>query len=307
MKAPRETVVSIALLSCVLLVNAFALWPETSISRVDLNDNVFHYTLIERIVQAVQSGENPLDCWSAEWSLGYPVLRVYQPLAHLTVAGLYFALGKSVSLMTLFVWARFLSVALLPFSFFWAARRLGLSQLTAAAAAILAPLISTEFLYGVEYGSFTWAGSGLFPQAVATHLLLLSIGFGYHAIREGRRMIAAGVFVGLTLLCHLIYGYMAALSLVLLSIVPDDAAPRWMRVKRTAGIGVVAFAISAFQLIPLLHDSGLINHSRWEAVWKWDSFGASLTLRRLFTGELLDHGRWPILTALAFSGAALLV
>ena len=54
MKAPRETLVSIAVLSCVLLVNAFALWSETSISRVDLNDNVFHYTLIERIVQAVQ-------------------------------------------------------------------------------------------------------------------------------------------------------------------------------------------------------------------------------------------------------------
>src|ERR1039458_2790572 len=34
-------------------------------------------------------------------------------------------------------------------------------------------MVSTNFLYGIEYGSFTWAGSGLFPQAVATHLLLL--------------------------------------------------------------------------------------------------------------------------------------
>src|SRR4051812_3217619 len=100
MRVPRETIVSIALLSCVLLANAVALWPETSISRVDLNDNVFHYTLIERIVQAVQTGENPLDCWSAEWSFGFPVLRLYQPLAHLIVAGLYFVLGKGVPLMT---------------------------------------------------------------------------------------------------------------------------------------------------------------------------------------------------------------
>src|SRR5437763_6899 len=107
MKAPRETIASIVLLSCVLVVNIFALWPETHISRVDLNDNVFHYTLIERIVQAVQTGENPLDCWSAEWSFGFPVLRLYQPLAHLVVVGLYFLLGKSVSLMTLFVWVRF--------------------------------------------------------------------------------------------------------------------------------------------------------------------------------------------------------
>src|SRR5436190_17482039 len=136
MKAPRERMVSIALLSCVLLINASALWPETSISRLDLNDNVFHYTLIERIVQAAQSGENPLDCWSAEWSLGFPVLRVYQPLAHLLVAAAYFALGKTVGLLTLFIWAHFLAVVLLPLTFFWCARRVGLCDTTAAAAAL---------------------------------------------------------------------------------------------------------------------------------------------------------------------------
>src|SRR3712207_8055006 len=50
------------------------------------------------------------------------------------------------------------SLALLPLSFFCGARGLGLAPLTAAAAALLAPLVSTNFLYGVEYGSFTWAG-----------------------------------------------------------------------------------------------------------------------------------------------------
>ena len=63
-----------------LLVNAAGHWPEPSISRVDLNDNVLHFTLVERIVQAVEHGENPLDCWSSEWSLGYPALRTCQPL-----------------------------------------------------------------------------------------------------------------------------------------------------------------------------------------------------------------------------------
>src|SRR5947208_1426390 len=111
MNASRESILSVALLSTVLLANGLALWPETSISRIDLNDNVFHYNLIGRIVQAVEGGENPLDCWSAEWAFGFPVLRVYQPLSHLLVAGAYFALGKSVSLMTVFVWARFVSLA----------------------------------------------------------------------------------------------------------------------------------------------------------------------------------------------------
>src|SRR5262249_30879600 len=157
-----------------------------------------------------EHGHNPLDFWSPEWSLGYPVLRTYQPLAHMLVAAVYFALAKTIPLMTVFVWIRFLSVVLLPISFFVAARRMDFSPSVAAAAAVLAPLLSTNFLYGIEYGSFAWAGSGLFPQAVATHLLLLSLGFAWSAVREGRRLTVTGILVGLTALAHLIYGYMAA-------------------------------------------------------------------------------------------------
>src|SRR5215467_3346496 len=125
----REKLYSVILLCLVLAVHSIALLPELSISRVDLNDNVFHYTLVERIVEAVQHGENPLDCWSAEWSFGFPVLRIYQPLAHLLVAGVWFALGKSVALMTVFLWVRFLALALLPLSFYAAARLLNLSRI----------------------------------------------------------------------------------------------------------------------------------------------------------------------------------
>ena len=213
MKPARENLPALAILLIVLVVNAAALWPELTISRVDLNDNVFHFTLTERIVQAVERGENPLDCWSPEWSLGYPVLRTYQPLAHFLVALVYFAFGKSVALMTIFVWARFLSVVLLPLSFFTSARLMGLRPLTAASAAILAPLVSTNFLYGIEYGSFTWAGSGLFPQAVGTHFLLLALGLAFQSIRRGSRTALTGALLGLTFLAHLIYGYMGAVSI----------------------------------------------------------------------------------------------
>jgi hypothetical protein len=67
----------------------------------------------------------------------------------------------------------------------------------------------------------------------------------------------------------------------------------------------VALLLSAFQLAPMLIDGANINHSRWEAVWKWDSFGAGQVLQWLFTGELLDHGRLPVLTLLALAGAGL--
>lgn len=286
----------------VLAMNAAILWPELSISRVDLNDNVFHFTLIEGMARAVEHGGNPLDFWSPEWTLGYPVLRTYQPLAHLLVVGAWLAAGKKIALMTVFVWARFLSVALLPVSFFVVARLLGMRPIAAAAAALLSPLVATNFLYGVEYGSFTWAGSGLYPQAVATHFLLLSVGLGFRSLRQGRHLTLSGAVLGLTFLAHFIYGYIGALSLCVLAVMPDQGVARWLRIRRLLWVGVTAGALAAFQLAPLAVDR-TINRSRWEFAWKWDSFGPGQALRWLFTGELLDYGRLPALTLLAFGGA----
>ncbi|MGA1996204.1 MAG: hypothetical protein ABSH45_10540, partial [Bryobacteraceae bacterium] len=50
-----------------------------------------------------------------------------------------------------------------------------------------------------------------------------------------------------------------------------------------------------------------MNHSRWEPLWKWDSFGAARVLEWLYKGEILDHGRLPVLTLLALAGAVVAV
>ena len=303
----KEKTVAFSLLAVVLIANVIGLVPELTISRVDLNDNAMHFPMVAEMVQAIERGDNPFDWWAPEWSLGYPMLRTYQPLAHAIVAAGYFALFKSVSLMTVFVWVRYLSVALLPLTFFITARLLSLSPLTAAAAAMLSPMISTPALYGLEYGSYLWAGSGLFTQAVACHFALLSIGFAYGAIRHGRRMALTGILLGLTFLSHFIYGYIAALTVCLLAVMPDPETPRAIRIGRTAWVGAIAFALSAFELFPLMLDSSIINHSRWENTWKWDSFGAGQVLKWMLSGELLDHGRLPVLSLLAMAGAALVV
>src|SRR5262249_38172308 len=54
-------------------------------------------------------------------------------------------------------------------------------------------------------------------------------------------------------------------------------------------------------------DGPLINHSRWEAPWKWDSFGAAYVFRTLVEGGLLDYGRLPVLSVLALLGAAVCI
>jgi hypothetical protein len=82
---------------------------------------------------------------------------------------------------------------------------------------------------------------------------------------------------------------------------------RRVRIRRTVWVGLVALLLVAFQLTPMLLDGSIINHSRWEPAWKWDSFGAGPVLKWLFTGELLDHGRLPVLSLLALFGVAMLV
>lgn len=307
MKFSRQSLLVSVVLGLVVLASAIGMWPDLAASRVDLNDNVSHFAMIERIVQTVERGGNPLDTWSPEWTFGFPMLRVYQLLAHLLVAALYFVFGKTLSLMTVFVWVRFLAVVLLPLSFYAAARLLELPLAAALAAAVMSPLITSNGLYGLEYGSYVWAGNGLFPQSVAAHAFLLSIGFGFRALRRGKGLTIAGVFLGLTFLAHLIFGYMGAVSLGLLALLPDSEIPRTVRIGRTLRIGAIALAVSAFQLLPLLIDSPILNHSRWEPAWKWDAFGIANTLEYLFTGRLLDGNRLPVLSLAALAGIIIVI
>jgi len=133
--------------------------------------------------------------------------------------------------MTLFLWAKYLSMILLPVSFYVAARWLALPPLTAAAAALLSPLIAGPGpgQLGIELRS--WLGFGVYPQAVGASLLLLSIGLSFKAIRTGKHVTPAGVLIGLTLLVHLIYGWMGALIACLIAVMPDRDVPRLPRIR----------------------------------------------------------------------------
>ena len=286
-----------------LVANAVALSAELRVGQVTGNDNVSHLSLLKGMVRAIENGENPLDFWSPEVSFGSAPMRTYQPLSHALVALVYFALGKTVSLVTVFLWIRYLAVVLLPAGFFAAALLLELPPLTAAASAILAPLISTDAWYGLDYSSYVTTGRGLFPQAVAAVLLLLAIGCGFQGLRRGRYGTLAGLLLGLTCICHFIYGWIGAVTLCLLALLPDVEVARSLRIRRTIFVGGVAMLVAAFQLLPVWIDSPILNHSRWEESWKWDSFGATVVLKALFTGEVLDHARLPVLSLLALVGA----
>src|SRR5204862_1512677 len=114
--------------------------------------------------------------------------------------------------------------------------------------------------------------------------------------------VLAGLLLGLTFLAHFIFGFIAALSLLVLSFLPNRLELR-QRLARIAVLACIAFSVSAFQLLPMLQDGFLVNHSRWEGQWKWDSFGASYVFRSLLRGDLFDYGRLPVLSLLVLVGA----
>jgi hypothetical protein len=71
-------------------------------------------------------------------------------------------------------------------------------------------------------------------------------------------------------------------------------------------IGAVALLLSAFQLAPLWIDRALINRTPQDQVWKSDSFGAAKVMEWLVTGQLMDNGRFPILSVLVLAGLIVL-
>ncbi len=290
-----------------VLVQAVALLPELSPTVVRQADATSHFTLIEGMADAVSQGGNPLDFWSPEICFGFPIVRTYQILAHGMVTLAWFALGKSVALATVYAWASYLAILVLPVAIFAAMRMMDFPPLTAAAAVLLSPLIAGPGVGQLGMELRSWLRFGVFPQCIATSLLLLALGLGWQAIRTGRRLTFAGAMLGLTMLAHLVYGWMGALTLCLLAVLPDPAIPRRTRLVRTLRVGLVSAVLCAFQLAPIFIDGYLINRSRIEQIEKYDSHGAAKVLQWLFTGRILDNDRLPALSLLALAGAALLL
>jgi hypothetical protein len=286
------------ILGLVLILNALWLIPEL-IPTPDLNDNVLHATLINGMVRTIENRGNPFDFYTPEIGLGQDIIKYYQPGAHFIVAALYFALFKLVPVATVFLWVKFLSLALLPLTFWFVAGMLELSPAARLSAAALAPLISGDS-FGIDYGSYVWAGIGLFPQAIATHFLLLSIGFGWQAMKGRTWMLPAGALI-LTGWSNLLYGYLGALIISLMAIVTGRKS-----IPTVVKIGAAGLAGAAPKLWVWI-SAGQSTGEAGARAFMSDSYGAEKVLRNLFTGQLFDAGRAPVVTVLVLLGIVLIV
>jgi hypothetical protein len=302
---PRADWSGIALLACALAFNAIFLAPELRFGQLADNDSTFHLTASERLGQSLSRSEPFLDPWVSEWSLGYPVWRTYQPLPHLVAAGVLRFTEPFMPHAVAFAALQYVLLTCLPLTAYAGARLLGLGPLGCGLVSlfILAPAGTGNFArYGLGYGSTVRSGSGLYTQLFALHPFLLFLGILGRSLDTGRRRATASFLLAATALSHLIFGYVVVISAVLWAVV-GPPGERSRRLVRLTTIVVPALLLVAWFVLPMLLASGEVNHSRWEPVYKWDSFGAQAILSALCSGSLLDGNRFPVLTLFVAIGA----
>jgi hypothetical protein len=296
--------VGYGLLAVALTFNAIALFPEVRVERVPSSDLAFHLAASERLRASLAAGEPFLEPWVSEWSLGYPVWLSYQPLPHLAAAGALAAF-RNVPPDAVFAAFYYGVVVLLPLSVFAGARLLGMTPAAAGLASVLflAPSAPPWGRYGLGYESVAWQGLGLYTQAVALHALAFALGGTARALDGRWRAAPAAALLAVTVLSHVIFGYVAFVSAAVLALVGPGATRR-ARLERLAPVVGLALLLVAWFVVPLALNLDIVNHSRWEAQEKWDSYGARQVLGAIASGSMFDGGRGPWLTCLVAAGLA---
>lgn len=265
-----------------------------------VNDEAVHIEMVRWAVQQIHEGHIlPLDGWYPFLSMGDAQFSHYQSLPHLITA--YFSLLFGVDATVR--WAGYLLFALFPISVYAGSRLLGWSSWAAGGAALLTPLLVSVSGYGYESFSYTWLGNGLWSQEWGMFLLPLAWGLSWRAVNSpGRGGYAlAALAVGLTVAMHFLTGYFALLSVgVFVIVVWRGLLPRLGRAGFVFG---GAALVASWVVVPLIIDAAYFNLSEFNQNTFWlNSWGEPQVLGWLFTGQIFDHGRFPIVSLLVALG-----
>jgi hypothetical protein len=292
----------VLLVAVPMIVTAVALLPEVTLPVPNLNDDAFHMALIRQMQAALAAGRNPLDVWIPDIELGFPSPFYYQNLPHLVVVLLDRLTLSAFDIFTIFNVVRLVLMVGFPLVVFWSMRRMGFSMVAAAVAAAASPLLSGGFRYGFEYDSYIWSGWGMYTQLWAMNLSFIALACVYRVINRGTGYLWAIVALSLLVLSHLLYAYMMVVTLFLVVIIGARRATIIPRLTRLAIVGGVMAVVTAYQWLPWITAAQYLNISPNLQQAKYDSFGAPAILGWLFSGDLLDHGRIPVITFLLALG-----
>jgi hypothetical protein len=280
-----ESIIARLFLLLAVAFNLYQLYPEVAIRAPMLNDGVLHLLALRRTVAALTAGQDPTNPWLAPIDLGYPFFQYYQHLPYVLPALVYLPLRGIIPLTDFFHWITYLLLSLFPLSIYWSMRRFGFPRLAAASGGLVAPLIATNGLYGLEFGSYVWRGSGLYTQLWGMVPLPLALAQCYATLRTGRGHVWAVLLLAVTVLSHVVLGYIALASVVLLAVLPalgrlSKAIARyevWRRGKRLVLLLDLVALVAAYFLVPFWLGGAYLNRSVWELPGKSGSYRANTT------------------------------
>jgi hypothetical protein len=265
-----------------------------------LNDGSVHAQMVRAATAALRRGQLPLTTWYPNLGLGSPQFLHYQSLGA-TVTG---AAGLVVGPNRAFAWSLYLLVALWPISVYGAGRLFGCSRQQAAVAAACAPFVMSNpsvLSIGYEPGAYLWIGYGLWSQLFGMWTLPIAWGASWRYVATGRFRLVAVLAATATIGAHFMTGYLALLAVIpWVAVAPGALATR----LRRGAIYLVATGLcSAWVIYPVIHSGNWASVNEFlQHTVDADSYGARQAIEWLVTGDLLDAGRFPIITMLFAAG-----
>jgi hypothetical protein len=294
---------STLLVAAAVVFGAVVLGREWRVAAPQINDAILHEELAE-YAAAHWEEHWPVDFWFPPVTAGFAMFAHYPHLSHLTAAALAHAASAPERAGRIYETLRTILLVLVPLSIFVSLRRMRFEPAAAALAAALYVLLASHGHFGIGWDGQIWRAAGLGPQGWGVFFLFPALAWGWAAVRLGGSILAAGGLLALCTLSHFLYGYMAALSLAVLLLLPDRDLAWRRRLLRLAGVAAVAAAATAYFTVPFALHREVLLHSRWEPAWKWDSHGWTWLLERLATSSLFDAGAPPALSILVGLGLA---
>ena len=288
-----------------LLVAAAVGWNLVSLRALTrgvayLNDSSLHEQMVRFATAQLRAGHLPLTSWFPFLGEGSPQFLHYQSLPAILTGAVGLLIGPDAA----FRWSLYLLLSLWPISVYLSARAFGAGRPAAAASAAMAPFLVSATGVGYEQHAYVWTGFGVWTQLWAMWTLPLAWGFSWRAIRDGRGYLGAVLLTALTVALHFETGYLALSVLLVWPLVAGR--PLVARLRRAAVLLGGSLLAAAWVIVPL------VAQRRWAAVNEplqgtglVNGYGAHRVLDWLVSGQLLDHGRLPVVTVFAALGFGL--
>ena len=304
----REGLIVIWILTVAVTFNFINLYPDVAVTDLVGNDYGMHLLATDLAVDSIARRQDFTDPWQSAIGMGHPLFHYYQHLPHVSVALVHVLTFRVFPIVDMVNWTSYLLLSLFPLSLYWSMRLFGFDQLSSAMGGLVASLTATNSLFRFGFGSYI--DRGLYTQLWAMVLLPPALALGYRVLQGAHGYFWAALLLAATLMSHLLYGYMAFLTLGVLTFLQPGrllnakaiAEVMWRQWRRLIILFLLVAGATSYFLVTFFIDRSYLNISVWDVPSKYDSFGLVWVISTLATGDLFDFGQFPSLTILVGTG-----